>query len=87
MKDFEELINRVVAASASDLLQPPIAAAELAKAEQKLGFHLPPLLATLYRKGQAEGGLNACRARVPEGGVVRSPPLSGARPWFPLGYA
>ncbi|MFD9271574.1 SMI1/KNR4 family protein [Streptomyces goshikiensis] len=51
MKDFEELINRVVAASvASDLLQPPVSAAELATAQRKLGFRLHPLLAMLYRK-------------------------------------
>ncbi|MFD7734006.1 SMI1/KNR4 family protein [Kitasatospora phosalacinea] len=68
MKDFEELIKRVVAASvASDLLRPPVSAAELAKVEQKLGFRLHPLLATLYRK-VGSGGFGPADSVLPLSG-------------------
>ncbi|MFF8421200.1 hypothetical protein [Streptomyces sp. NPDC015680] len=49
--NFEALVRRIAAASAaSDLLQPPISAAELAEAERNLGFRLHPLLAALIGK-------------------------------------
>ncbi|MEE1752815.1 SMI1/KNR4 family protein [Streptomyces sp. SP18CS02] len=68
MNDFEELINRVaVASAASDLLQPPVSAAELDAAQRTLGFRLHPLLAALYR-GVGNGGFG------PAGSVL---PLSG----------
>jgi hypothetical protein len=51
VNDIEHLMNRVVAAaSASDLLQPPVSDAELAEAERGLGFRLHPLLAELYKR-------------------------------------
>ncbi|MEL5957895.1 SMI1/KNR4 family protein [Streptomyces sp. CLV115] len=63
--DFEALVRRVAAASAaSDLLQPPISAAELAGAERDLGFRLHPLLAALYRKA-GNGGFGPADSVLP----------------------
>lgn len=68
VNDFEELIGRVVAASAaSSLLQPPVSAAELAKSEQRLGFRLHPLLAALYRK-VGNGGFGPADSVLPLSG-------------------
>lgn len=63
--NFEALVRRVAAASAaSDLLQPPVSAAELAEAERNLGFRLHPLLAALYRK-VGNGGFGPADSVLP----------------------
>ncbi len=68
VNDLKELISRVAAASAaSDLLQPPVSAAELAEAERKLGFRLHPLLAALYRK-VGNGGFGPADSVLPLSG-------------------
>lgn len=53
--------------SGRDLLQSPVSAAELAKAERKLGFRLHPLLATLYRK-VGNGGFGPADSVLPLSG-------------------
>ncbi|WP_405852843.1 MULTISPECIES: SMI1/KNR4 family protein [unclassified Streptomyces] len=59
------MVRRVAAASAaSDLLQPPVSAAELAEAERNLGFRLHPLLAALYRK-VGNGGFGPADSVLP----------------------
>ncbi|GAA4834336.1 SMI1/KNR4 family protein [Kitasatospora terrestris] len=68
MNDFEELISRVVAASAaSDLLRSPVSAAGPAEAERKLGFRLHPLRAALYRR-VGNGGFGPSDSVLPLSG-------------------